>query len=133
MPERDKYSTEEVGVTVSIDVNINSCDSDVISANDDNSLLALCDVNRSSGVGVSLNRLVSKSVFCNVLPKTLSSKDEKSGFFEFGNELTDNESTTEANAVEVTARELKGGGDITPEADAINLSIVEYSMAVLVW
>ena len=85
VPEWDKYSTEEVGLIVSVDVNINS------------------------------------------------SKDEKSGFCEFGNELTDNESITETNADEVTARELKGDGDITPEADAINLSIVAYSMAVPVW
>ena len=62
-----------------------------------------------------------------------SSKDEKSSFCEFGNELTDNESITEANVDEVTTRELKGDGDIIPEADEINLSIVEYSMAVPVW
>lgn len=85
VPEWDKYSTEEAGVIISIDVNINS------------------------------------------------SKDEKSDFCEFGNELTDNESITEANADEVTARELKGDGDIIPEADEINLSIVEYSMAVPAW
>ena len=117
MPERDKYSTEEVGVIVSIDVNNNSCDSDLISANDD-------------GIGVSLNKLVSKSMFCNVPTKMLSPKDENSGFCEFDNEITDNESATEGNADEVTVRELKGDGDITPEADAINLPIVEYSMAV---
>ena len=85
VPERDKYSTDEVAVIVSIEVNINS------------------------------------------------SKDEKSGFCEFGNELTDNESTTEVNADEVTARELIGDGDIIPEADEINLSIVEYSMTVPAW